>query len=194
MVPADARSCTDFFCLLVFFAAVGTMCFFGIDGLMNGNPNKLFAPLDAANNFCGIDEEFADYPFLWVKLSGAGLDIKGIFDTGVCVKTCPQKDEVTDCKINAALESQECQTSKYPTKEAFGFCMPTDAPEDMIKNIKMLKESLMKGKSGAIIQDIISSEKTIVLSILSAFFVSLAFIQLMSAAAECIAWVSIVLL
>jgi len=72
--------------------------------------------------------------------------------------------------------------------------MPTDAPEDMKKNIETLKNSLLQGKSGAIVQDIIGSEKTIVLSILSACLVSLAFIQLMSVAAECIAWVSIVLL
>jgi len=72
--------------------------------------------------------------------------------------------------------------------------MPTDVPEDMKKNVAMMKDALMKGKSGAIIQDILGSGKTIFLSILSAFFVSLAFIYLMSAAAECIAWTSIILL
>lgn len=101
MVPVEARSCTDLLCLLIFFAAIGTMCFFGIDGFMNGNPNKLFAPLDAANNFCGFDDDYKDYPFLWVKLSDAGMSVNSIFNTAVCVKSCPKTGELTECKTNS---------------------------------------------------------------------------------------------
>ena len=54
------RSCTDFLCLIVFLAFVGTMV--GLTGytIAKGNINMMIAPVDKHSNLCGFGER-ADF-------------------------------------------------------------------------------------------------------------------------------------
>lgn len=83
------RSCTDFFCLIVFLAFVGTMV--GLTGytIAKGNINMMVAPVDTHLNLCGFGER-ADYQKLYFAYEGA-LDASEILDSGICMKTCPAK-------------------------------------------------------------------------------------------------------
>jgi hypothetical protein len=49
------RRCQDIICLLIFVAYVGAMGFLTVYGFIHGDVNKLLAPLDGNENFCGIN-------------------------------------------------------------------------------------------------------------------------------------------
>lgn len=76
------RSCTDFFCLIVFLAFIGGLAFVVLYGYQNGNPKKLLAPLDADGHFCGIDVGYEDYKLLYF----AKIDTSNWFPSAVCAK------------------------------------------------------------------------------------------------------------
>lgn len=122
------RWCTDLPCLIIYFAFIGCMGFATFYGYKNGELNKLTAPIDGANQFCGFGEN-KDYP----KMILTSFDITktiGILKSGVCLKKCPTEKEqdLVDCKDNA---NYKCGDHKsYKTKDVFDFCLPT-AKEDL---------------------------------------------------------------
>ena len=66
-------------------------------GYMNGDLYKLYGPIDAAGNFCGITKGFEDYRNLYI-LNPKG-NITEQFKSAVCVKECPSKsNQKVSCK------------------------------------------------------------------------------------------------
>ena len=49
-----SRGCTDCLCVLIFFAFITAMGACTVYGFKNGQVNRLTAPIDANNNFCGF--------------------------------------------------------------------------------------------------------------------------------------------
>lgn len=82
----DERACTDVLCLAAFIFLLVTMGACTNYGLTNGDIDKMTAPIDGNNNFCGIGD-YADYEKLY--FTDLGLDVYGIFENSVCVKSCP---------------------------------------------------------------------------------------------------------
>ena len=67
---------------------MGFMFFLGIDGLRNGDPARLMAPLDGDKKFCGSDDGYEEYGKLFIPLKDTNL--ASLFEGAVCVKTCPK--------------------------------------------------------------------------------------------------------
>ena len=55
------RRCTDILCCILFLAFVGGMFAATINGYVQGNPGKLFAPIDGDNKICGYTDGYEDY-------------------------------------------------------------------------------------------------------------------------------------
>lgn len=99
------------------------MGFMSVYGFIHGNVNKLLAPIDGNNQFCGVKNDdgsgdLTDYPYLYIgnlnaavasAAEGAALgsdNFHKAFATGVCVKTCPKNYKGSikcECKEHTAL-------------------------------------------------------------------------------------------
>ena len=81
-----SRSCTDLWCLVVFWLHIGVMIWMAMQGAEKGQIHKLLAPLDAENHFCGLDT-MKDYSKLMVtNYMNVRPTPLSILSTGVCVK------------------------------------------------------------------------------------------------------------
>jgi hypothetical protein len=58
------RGCTDCLCLIIFLGFMFAMIFVTFSS-RNVNLDKLMAPIDHLNRFCGIDEGVENYKFLY---------------------------------------------------------------------------------------------------------------------------------
>jgi len=65
--PLTNRRCTDFLCLIIFFAAVASGGYIGYYSSVNGDPELLVAPLDSDGNFCGRSVGYEKYPLLYYQ-------------------------------------------------------------------------------------------------------------------------------
>jgi len=104
--PLEDRKCTDVFCCLFFVLFMAAMGGIAIYGYENGQPHKLLAPLDGNDRFCGVDPEVKDFPIIFYF----DITTKEILQTGVCVKTCPLKDQDVDCV--PTTEVPDCQVKE----------------------------------------------------------------------------------
>lgn len=120
------RGCTDIICLLLFWAFIGAMGFATVHGLKNGKVDKLTAPIDAGQNFCGFGPmEGYKKMILTDFMASSG---PSILNSGVCIKECPQKSGIefkdgANCKSNAKVKCDKRKS--YATRDAFDFCLPT---------------------------------------------------------------------
>lgn len=130
--------------MIIFIAYVGAMGFMSVYGFIHGDVTKLLAPIDGNGQFCGIkntggkgDEyDFTDYPKLYIGDLDAGAahaaagDLAGVFDTGVCVKTCPKalgKKIGVECKPDSQLCRDISWSSAYDSDDVAGLCLPPSA-------------------------------------------------------------------
>ena len=102
----------------------------GIYGYQNGDSHHLIAPVDADLNLCGITEGYEGYKKLYITDFSA-LSISGIFDSGVCVESCPTEEPVTlNCAKNTKVTSCEVSgESAYLTRSVLDFCVPANSDE-----------------------------------------------------------------
>jgi hypothetical protein len=112
--PLEDRSCTDIlFCLffLAFLVGFGIVSVFGYN---NGQPDRLLAPLDADGRFCGIDAKVKSHPYLYLVLDPLQTSSIGdIFETAVCVSSCPMNNTVNiDCVTTNV--TTDCNKYKSP--------------------------------------------------------------------------------
>jgi hypothetical protein len=82
----------------------------------------------------------------------------------------------------------------YPSKKVVNICFPTKTPESIKKGFQMMKTQLENSSAGKYINDLYLSSTSIYISIGMSVIYSLAFIFLMSAFAETIAWFCVVCL
>lgn len=91
--------------------------------------------MDGDLKICGADVGYEQYKNLYLTdlsqtLSG---EIKHIFDSGVCVKSCPT-DVAVDIDCMPTTEVPNCnsdhvKTYKYKTRAIAGYCFPHDLNE-----------------------------------------------------------------
>lgn len=193
------RGCKDILCLMVFAAFIAAMVFCTIYGNKHGQLAKLMAPLDGDDRFCGFETitdagkvDLKAYPKLYItdlKLSTP----KAIFQNGVCVDKCPKKGD--KMKMSATKEVQGTEReAQYNTKEVIGYCFPTgDLPEEFKAGWKAAKDAFLQNPIGSYFNDLYLSSNAIFISFGMSVVYSFVFIYLMSAFAEPIAWICVVL-
>jgi hypothetical protein len=113
--PMAKRKCTDVLCLLVFFAACGGIGYVGNYAYKKGDPSLILAPMDAEGNFCGRSVGYEDYPLLWYQ----NLSLLSWLPYGVCVKTCPNVNDLTVACM---------PTGQTDPPAVNGLCEPQPAP------------------------------------------------------------------
>ena len=192
------RACTDILCLLLFFATIGAMGYASFYGFKHGDVNRLTAPLDGDWRFCGSDPEVKQFQKLYITKLGITTNINDIFKTGVCVRACPKKDEViaaadfakTSTFVDATIKAE------YTTLSVMDFCLPSnkhELPDDIKKGFEMVQEQFRESPGASYIEDISKAGKAVKYSFLTGILYAFVFIYLMSAFAEPIAWLCIVL-
>lgn len=84
--PIKDRKCTDILCLIIFLLFTGFAGYIGYYAYENGDPDLIFAPMDAQGNFCGITPGYEEYPFVYYT------DISSFWPPyAVCVTECPDE-------------------------------------------------------------------------------------------------------
>lgn len=137
------RGCTDILCLIVFIATLVAFGFCVSIGYSRGDVNRLTAPIDGDNNFCGSDSPVKKFQKLYITNLGQ-TDIKAIFQSGVCVKSCPVKDVklgASDFHKTATFQANEI-TFEYSSLSVMDFCLPTsknELPENLKEGFKLLE-------------------------------------------------------
>ena len=128
------------------------------------------------------------------------LSIEKIFEKGVCVKKCPNENsKKLDGKTTSYvkdLDSTAITDKFYNSTDFFDYCIPSsyDAlPEDMKSGYKLLINSFKTSSIGKYFNDMYLSSDAMFISIVMGLVYCIGYIYLMSAFAECIAWVCIVL-
>lgn len=88
--PVENRKCTDILCTLLLVLTWAAMTGLGLFAVSNGDYRVVVFPMDYDGNICGTDYgpiDMRDYPYLYYVNSYSG---------GVCVKQCPQIENLTD--------------------------------------------------------------------------------------------------
>jgi hypothetical protein len=158
--------------------------------------SKLTAPLDADLNFCGIGE-FADYPYLYLT-DFTSPDPTHIFQSGLCVKTCPETlEEGLDCKVNDQITSCVVDAEKHYSSTAYvEYCLPKDwasTPPTFKAAYEAAKSQLQSSSVGSIFIDIYLAKYAIMISLVTAIILCVVYTALMSKYSEPLAYVCITL-
>lgn len=193
------RGCRDIMCLIVFLTFIGAMLGCTIYSWKNGDPARMMAPYDRNNVFCGIpngrDSVNAQFPVLYIPQLPDASNARGLFKEAVCVKSCPKaKGETLQC-APAYASSSDCTTpSKYKTMKVGGYCYPilSDAAEK--ENFKQgILRMLSQNFWGQQLIQIYNCSTAVSVSLVMGIVYSLAYIYLMSAIGEYLAWAVVVL-
>ena len=169
-------------------------------GSKHGDFEKLVAPLDGDKNFCGYDPGFEEYNKLYISDMSDSTNFKAIFNSAVCVKTCPKiEDEAADCKTTSHVPSCTFKPeNKYDSKASgLGFCIPVsiDAlPSNFKEGWKNAMEVFKGSSVGQYFNDLYLSSRAIYWSMAMGFVYCFVYIYLMSAFAETIAWICVALI
>lgn len=194
----DDRSCTDLLCLLVFILFLGSMGFCTDYGIKNGDIDKMIAPIDGNGNFCGIDD-YADYSNLYFTY--LGVDIDEIFDSAVCVKSCPSYGDTSLECLDA--DSETCEDADviddiYDSDVIGTLCIPDldsleESQPDNVANWESAYDTLMSYSGLFNFNDLYLSSRAIEFSLWMSLFFSIVYIYLMSLFAEILSWICIFL-
>ena len=163
-----------------------------------GDVERIYSPVGKNGNLCGVSKGFEDTKKLYIT-DFSFTSINKIFESGICVKKCPMK---ADSKLECAKESDSplCKENKdgkiYNTRGVLNYCFPRstdDLPASFKAGWKMALNSFKDSKGGAYFNDLYLSSRAIYASIGMSVIYSFVFIFVMSAFAEIIAWIIIVL-
>lgn len=132
------RSCTDFFCLIVFLVFLGAMGAVTMYSVSQGNVDKMVAPIDMNKNFCGVAggarEGYQKLYFTDLSVTSA----KDILNSGICLKACPTQGKAIDTseanvhpddkefieKQNTAYADVGTPPNAYKSKSVMDYCIP----------------------------------------------------------------------
>ena len=116
-------------CLIVFIVFAGGFIGASIYGFLEGQPGRLFAPVDGNGNFCGYDTNYTDYSYLYFT----DLTASNIWEYAVCVSSCPTNTSTIDCVTTSYVTN--CSAGEhYNTYSFLGeYCLPIydDLPSDL---------------------------------------------------------------
>lgn len=136
----------------------------------------------------------------FTKLDEATANVWTIFNSGLCVKQCPDgtnnKALVNgqNCKDTATQAKCATETATYATVSVGGYCFPTETTAAQKAGLALIKASFLESAAGEYIIDIYDVRQSIYISIAMAFVYALFYIKLMSCFAETLAKVSLVVI
>lgn len=174
--PLDQRSCTDVLFTLIFLAflfGVGVVTVFGVQ---HGKPERLLAPLDADGHFCGLDEGYQAYKYLY--FADINVDPSLILSTAVCVKSCPMDDDTpVECMdtVNVKCSEGIPKEDRYNTTKLFGkACLPilSELPLEAVAKYEKIVGELGINDIGQAIDDIMNSWPIYCIALVTAFIVT----------------------
>lgn len=116
---------------MVFALTILAMLGVSVYCLVEGNIMTLLAPTDGETpqNICGLNEA-QDYPYLFFTDDGA-QDLSSLFNSAICVKKCPTKEDTTQCfKFQG---TDVCPPATYSSKLVGLYCFPTSVNENFEK-------------------------------------------------------------
>lgn len=138
---------------------MGAVGYAGFYGYKHGDVNRLTAPIDGDFRFCGSDEHVKEFQKLYITDLSFHSNIMDIFATGVCVRTCPDKDVVLQAADFGATEkyTDATITGQYSTTSVMDFCLPDDVSslnENIQKGLEALLTQLKETPGASYIEDI----------------------------------------
>jgi len=153
------------------------------------------APLDGDNHFCGIDPGYEAYNHLYIT-DLSGTSAVSIFHTAVCVKACPMDDSTPiDCKTTSYVhDCNEASFTRYNTRGVIDYCFPASEsalPAEMRAGWTAALQAFLSNPIGKYFNDLYLSSRAIYWSIAMGMIYCFIYIYVMSAFAECIAWVCV---
>ena len=197
----EDRSCTDFFCLVVF--GVFFVAMVAITGytMKEGNVDKMVAPVDMHLNFCGFGDR-AEYQKLYFAYEGI-TESADLLNKGICMKSCPARHAQIDTAnvhpddktyINNYNDYYSGENSgAYASKSVIDYCIPVpsdfkeDRPDE-VENVKQALAMMTQNGPGVLLNDLYLSSRAIYWSMATAFILCILYIYLMSIFAEYLAW------
>lgn len=191
------RSCTDLCFLITFFIFMGAMGFLTAYTFKHGEVEKLLAPTDGDSKICGHDNGYEDFDKLFIT-NFQTTDISAIFNSAVCVKKCPNESSTKiECHPSshvADCNKKEILDNLYNSREVANICIPKSVPESLKEGLAAFKAMLMNSSAGRYLEDLYLSSRAIYASFGLGLVWCIIFIYLMSAFAETIAWICVVLI
>ena len=205
------RGCTDILCFLIYFAFIAAMAYCCFVGYSQGNLTKIVAPIDRDHRFCGIahkdkagkvEYDYTKYPYLYFPqfrppTDGGATSFTGLMKSAVCVDKCPGATAL-DVKCSGSTEYCKGGTTKgskstYKTWTLVKFCIPSEGLTTTLKAVWDNMLMILKGGGiGQYLYDVFKAYNVIGICLLTAFLYSLTFIGLLSAFAEPLCWLCIV--
>jgi len=190
----EDRGCTDILCLLIWFAFLGSIVFLAVYGGKNGNLPKLIAPVNGDLQLCGASSDFKNHKYLYFtdfKIQ----NIDNLFSSGICVEECPTATtDKLDCQNTEAVP--DCtQVNVYKSSLVGVYCIPDVAtlPADTKAGWEAAYKAFMNSSAGSYVNDLYLSSTAIFASLGMALVYCFLFMAIMSAFAEYISWICIVL-
>ena len=92
---------------------------------------------------------------------------------------------------------EECPVPEYDSADTFGvgYCLPEkDIPDSAKASLKLIKDSFLTGGSGQFVIDISKAWKSVCACSFLSFIICIAYVKLMSAVAEPVAWFCVFLI
>lgn len=180
----------------MFVCAVGVMGYFTKLGFENGQIEKLMAPLDGDDHFCGHEDGYEGYQKLFLT-DLSSIDISDIFASGVCVDACPTAETIAiNCIPTSEVTDCADITDFYLTKSVFDYCLPPsfdELPAETKETWLMVKASFLSSGIGQYFNDLGVAWTAIRISLVMGCVYCFVYIYLMSAFAETIAWICVFL-
>jgi len=189
------RKCTDVLCCIVFVCFMVSMICFSIVGYMNGEIDKMLAPVDGNGRLCGFSTGVEGYPKLWIaNLDKATNSPTDMFDWGVCTKECPESvNSTVSCVDTKNVHNCSTPGNSYGTYDLLDYCLPqydelTVAQQAGYDAMVLEFSNSFFGSWGA---DIYKARWVILSSIGIGLVITLIYVVLMRYLAAILAWLSI---
>ena len=193
------RRCTDLLCCIVFLAFIGGMIAETIYGYVNGNPDKLIAPIDGNANICGYTDGYKDYPDLYIgDLSAATANPLNFFQYGICIKSCPTSptDPIECIPTTYVPDCTPTAGEEYSTTDIFHYCVPEydSLPASIQDNWGDVKATIASNLVGGFFVEVYKARWTILIGVGLALVYTLIYIKFMDWCAFWLAWLSVILI
>lgn len=179
--------------LLVFLGFLYAMGYATNYSLTHGNVEKLMAPLDGDDHFCGQEAGYEEFAHLYIEDLSVNT-VRGIFKSAVCVKACPLANETVVCKPTQTVAT--CPVAQYDSKAVLNYCFPksiSHLPTSMKQGWKLTLDAFLQNPIGKYFNDLYLSSRAIYWSMAMAVVYCFIYIFFMSAFAEQIAWFCVAL-
>ena len=195
------RKCTDLLCLAIFTACIAAMVGLSFYGYTRGNIFKLIGGLDGDHFICGGEAGYETYNKLYLTDLGGGVEIRQIFQYGVCVKQCPTKANFQlDCRPTSKVQNcndPSLQQYAYDTINIAGYCMPKNLdqlPQNYQDTWNQALTNLKASQAGQLINDLQITKNAVFICLGLSLIYSIMYIYMMSRFSNCLAKFSILVI